>query len=150
MDDIDHTILQFLQQDGRTAFTEIAQKLQISEGTVRNRVSRMTEDGVLRIVGVVDPQKLGLTVSAVVGVSIQGGNIDQAGTEIATFSEVSDVIMVSGEFDLILLVYCRDREHLTEFLNQKLRPIQGISHTQTFVVLSTFKTTSNMRPLMSD
>ncbi len=150
MDNIDHTILQFLQQDGRTAFTEIAQKLQISEGTVRNRVSRMTEDGVLRIVGVVDPQKLGLTVSSVVGVSIQGGNIDQAANEIATFSEVSDVIMVSGEFDLILLVYCRDREHLTEFLNQKLRPIQGISHTQTFVVLSTFKTTSNMRPLTSD
>lgn len=149
MDELDHTIIQFLQEDGRTAFTEIAKKHEISEGTVRNRVSRLIEDGVLRIVGVADPLKLGFTVSAVIGVSIQGGNIDQAGREIAAFPEVSDVIMVSGEFDLILLVYCRDREHLTEFLNQKLRPIDGISHTQTFVVLSTFKTTSNMHPLTS-
>ncbi len=147
MDDLDRTILHFLQQDGRKPFTEIAQHLDISEGTVRNRVSRLIEDGILRIVAVADPSKLGFTVSAIIGVSVQGGNIDQIGKEIATFTEVNDVTMVSGEFDLILQVYCRDREHLTSFLNEYLRSINGISHTQTFVVLSNFKTTTNMHPL---
>jgi len=147
MDELDRTILQFLQQDGRTPYTEIAQNLNISEGTVRNRVARLIDDNVLRIVGVADPEKLGYTVSAVIGVSIQGSNIDLDAKEIATFPEVSDISMVSGEFDLILTVYCRDREHLTAFLNQKLRSIEGISRTQTFVILSTFKTTNNMHPI---
>ncbi len=147
MDELDHTILQFLQKDGRKPFTEIAQNLDISEGTVRNRVSRLIEDDVLRIVGVADPGKLGFNVSALVGVSVQGGDIDQIGKRIATFPEVNDVIMVSGEFDLILMVYCRDREHLTSFLKQNLRPIPGISHTQTFVILSSFKSSTEMHPL---
>ncbi|MBC8507490.1 MAG: Lrp/AsnC family transcriptional regulator [Anaerolineales bacterium] len=147
MDELDRTILQFLQQDGRKPFTEIAQKLDISEGTVRNRVSRLIEDDILRIVGVADPVKLGFTVSSVVGVSVQGGDIDKIGKKIATFPEVNDVIMVSGEFDLILIVYCRDREHLTTFLKQSLRPILGISRTQTFIVLSSFKSNTDMHPL---
>jgi Lrp/AsnC family transcriptional regulator for asnA, asnC and gidA len=110
-------------------------------------MTRLIDDDVLRIVGVADPAKLGLTVSAIVGVSIQGSNIDQAGKEIAAFDEVSDVIMVAGEFDLILMVYCRDRDHLTAFLNQKLRPIEGLTRTQTFMIFGSFKTTHNLHPI---
>ncbi len=147
MDELDRTILHFLGRDGRTPYTEIAQKLEISEGTVRNRVGRLIDENVLQIVGVADPLKLGYQVSAVIGVSIQGGHIDQAGNKIASFPEVSDVLMVSGEFDLILQVYCRDREHLSMFLNQDLRPVAGVSRTQTFMILKTFKATSNIRPI---
>jgi Lrp/AsnC family transcriptional regulator, regulator for asnA, asnC and gidA len=147
MDKLDRTILQFLGKDGRTPYTEIAQKLSISEGTVRNRVGKLIDENVLQIVGVADPQKLGFQVSAVIGVSIQGGNIDHAGKEIAAFDEVSNVLMVSGEFDLLLQVYCRDSEHLSTFLNQDLRPVEGVSHTQTFMILKTFKATSNIQPI---
>jgi Lrp/AsnC family transcriptional regulator, regulator for asnA, asnC and gidA len=147
MDKLDRTILKFLGKDGRTPYTEIAQKLNISEGTVRNRVGKLIDENVLQIVGVADPLKLGFQVSAVIGVSIQGGNIDRAGKEIATFDEVSNVLMVSGEFDLLLQVYCRDSEHLSTFLNQDLRPVEGVSHTQTFMILKTFKATSNIQPI---
>lgn len=146
MDELDRTILRFLDQDGRTPYTEIAQKLKISEGTVRNRVGKLIDDNVLQIVGVTDPAKLGYHISAVVGVTIQGGNIDKAGEKIASFQEVSDVLMVSGEFDLILQVYCRDRDHLSKFLNQDLRPVSGVTQTQTFMILKTFKTTNNLHP----
>jgi len=147
MDELDRTILHFLGKDGRTPYTEIAQKLGVSEGTVRNRVGKLIDENVLQIVGVADPLKLGYQISAVIGVSIQGGNIDEAGKEIATFSEVSNVLMVSGEFDLILQIYCRDSEHLSTFLNQDLRRVHGVSRTQTFMILKTFKATSNIQPI---
>ena len=146
MDELDRTILNFLGKDGRTPYTEIAQKLDISEGTVRNRVGKLIDENILQIVGVADPAKLGYQVAAIVGVSIQGGNIDQAGGVIASFPEVSDVLMVSGEFDLILQVYCRDRDHFSQFLNQDLRPVSGVTQTQTFMILKTFKATSNIHP----
>lgn len=144
MDELDRTILRFLGKDGRTPYTEIAQKMNISEGTVRNRVGKLIDENVLQIVGIADPAKLGYQVAAVVGVTIQGGNLDQAGEKIASFPEVSDVLMVSGEFDLILQVYCRDRDHLSRFLNQDLRPVNGVSQTQTFMILKTFKASSNI------
>ncbi len=147
MDELDRTILNYLQQDGRMPYTEIAQQMDVSEGTIRNRVNRLVSDDILQILGVTDPLKMGLFVSAVIGVSIQGGNLEQAAETIAQISEVYDVVMVSGEFDLILLVHCNDQEHLSTFLSQKLRPISGISHTQTFVILRNFKTTNHIRPV---
>ncbi len=147
MDDLDRTILELLQSDGRKPFTEIANQLNVSEGTVRNRVTRMIDEKMLQIVGVADPVKMGYQVSALIGVSISGGNIEQVAEATAVFEEVSDVVMVSGEFDLMVSVYCDDGEHLSDFLSQKLRLIEGIAHTQTFVILRNFKTTNHLRPV---
>lgn len=147
MDELDLAILGFLQSDGRKPFTEIASQLNVSEGTVRNRVTRLMEEKALKIVGVVDPAKMGYQVSALIGVSISGGNIEQVAKKAAIFDEVSDVVMVSGEFDLIISVYCDDGEHLSEFLSQKLRLVEGVSHTQTFVILRNFKTTNHLSPI---
>ena len=59
MDDLDHAIVQQLQMDGRKAFTEIAQKLGVSEGTVRNRYSRLTEEGVFQVLSTAGDTHLG-------------------------------------------------------------------------------------------
>jgi len=147
MDELDRNIIQYLQQNGRQPFTDIAQKLEVSEGTIRKRVSRLIEEGFLRVIGVADPVKLGYKVSAVIGISIQGGQLDRIAQKIAEIPEISDVALVSGEFDLIALAYCYNREHLTTLISEKLRSIEGIAHTQTFVILKNFKTTNNLRPI---
>jgi Lrp/AsnC family transcriptional regulator for asnA, asnC and gidA len=148
MDDIDLQILALLQRDGRKPFTEIAQALGVSEGTVRNRVSRLIEQQVVQIVGLVDPYRLGFDAPAMIGVSVQPPLMEQAAATIATFPEVSYLIMVSGEYDLIVEVMCRDREHLKSFLNQKLRQVAGITRTQTFLILHTFKMSYGARPTL--
>ena len=71
MDQIDLDIISFLQSDGRIPFTDIAKALKVSEGTVRNRVSRLIDDRTLQIVGMVDPNRLGFDAPAVIGVSVQ-------------------------------------------------------------------------------
>ncbi|MBE9523988.1 MAG: Lrp/AsnC family transcriptional regulator [Chloroflexi bacterium] len=147
MDELDNAIVRFLQQNGRIPFTEISQNLDVSEGTIRNRVSRLLEEGIVRIVGIADPAKMGYSIAAVIAVYIQGVKVVEIAAKIAAVPEVSDVLMVSGEFDLLVQLYCRDSEHLTTFIGNTLRTIPGVTHTQTFVVMKTFKASSNLRPI---
>jgi len=139
MDELDISIINALKKNGRRAFTDIAQEVGVSEGTVRNRVTKLIEDKVLHIVGLVNPSSLGFNTPAIVGVSISEGDIEEIAHQIALFPEVSYLVMVSGEFDLIVEVMCTDREHLANFLNQALRRVPGVGRTQTFMTLRTFK-----------
>lgn len=139
MDDVDRTIISFLQYDGRMAFTQIAAEMGISEGTVRNRVRQLVDDGVLQIVAIVEPQYLGWSSAGMIGISVQSGMIDDVAFEVAQFSEVSYLFMVSGEFDLFAEVFCRDREHFVSFLKETLQKVPGVIRTQSFMILKMYK-----------
>ena len=148
MDELDLAIIDALKANGRRPFTDIALEVGVSEGTVRNRVTRLIEERILHIVGLVDPSSLGFNAPAMIGVSITDGDIEEIGGKIAQFPEVSYLIMVSGEFDLIVEVLCRDREHLANFLNQDLRRVPGVGRTQTFMTLRTFKMAYGAPPIL--
>ena len=139
MDQIDLDIISFLQSDGRMPFTDIAKELDISEGTVRNRVARLMQERVLQIVGMVDPYRLGYDAPAMISISVQPPMINQVAKTISKFPEVSYLIMVSGDYDLLVEVLCKDRDHLANFLNEKLLKVPGIKNTQTSMVLDTYK-----------
>ena len=128
MDQIDLEIISFLQSDGRTPYTDIAKALDRSEGTVRNRVARLLQERILQIIGMVDPYRLGFDAPAVISVSVQPPLLETVANTISKFPEVSYLIMVSGEFDLLVEVLCKDRDHLANFLNEKL--LQGLSRAQ--------------------
>lgn len=147
MDQIDLSILSFLQKDARRSYTDIAQVLGISEGTVRNRVSRLLENRTIQLVGLIDPNQLGYDAPAMIGVTVQSNLLEKAATEMAQFPEVSYLVMSSGEYDLMVEVLCRDREHLAKFLNEKLRQVDGVLRTQTFMILRTFKMAYSADPV---
>ena len=149
MDDIDRNIINILKTDGRTPYTEIAKNLGISEATVRYRVSRLMEQKVIQVIGLVDPYQLGYDAPAMIGVSVDPPMLERAASEIAAFSEVSYLIMVSGEFDLMVEVMCRDRKELTDFLNQKLRCVSGVTRTQSSLILQTYKMAYGAQPSIS-
>jgi len=149
MDKTDLEIIAYLQKDGRMAFTDIARALGVSEGTVRNRVARLTEDQIIQVVGMIDPNRLGYEAPAMIGVSVQPPLLEKVATSVATFHEVSYLIMVSGEFDLFVEVLCRDRGHLATFLNEKLLRVPGIIRTQTFITLRTYKMAYGAVPMLN-
>ena len=149
MDALDHSILAILQKDGRKPFTEIAKMLSVTEGTVRNRVSKLIEDQVVQISGLVNPHYLGYNAPAIIGVSVKPPYLDEAAAQIATFPEVAYLVMVSGEFDLMVEVFCRDREHLASLLKDQLRRVPGVQRTETFFILHTFKLAQGARPSLS-
>jgi Lrp/AsnC family transcriptional regulator for asnA, asnC and gidA len=146
MDQLDLDILAQLQRNGRKPYTEIAEAVGVSEGTVRHRVSRLVAQGAVQIVGMIDPHQLGFDAPAMIGVSLQGTDLEAVAAHIAAFPEVSYLVMVSGEYDLMVEVLCRNREHLASFLNQQLRKVPGVLRTETFMILSTFKMSSGAQP----
>jgi len=149
MDRIDQEIILQLQQNGRMPFTDIARLLGVSEGTIRNRVARLLEEKVIQVVAMVDPAQVGFDAPAMIGVSVEPAQLESVAETIAAFPEVSYLIMVSGEFDLFVEVLCRDRDHLANFLNQKLRRIPGIVGTKTFMTLKTYKMSYGAQPMIS-
>lgn len=147
MDELDLSILSCLQRDARRSFTDIATELGISEGTVRNRVSRLLDKHTIQLVGLIDPNQLGYDAPAMIGVTVQSNLLEEAALKIAQFPEVSYLVMTSGEYDLLVEVLCRDRKHLANFLNQDLRQIEGILQTKTFMILRTFKMAYSADPV---
>ena len=149
MDKLDLAILGILRQDARRPFTDISKELNISEGTVRNRVAKLLKNHTVQLVGLIDPNQLGFDAPAMIGVTLQSNLLEKAAKKIALFPEVSYLVMTSGEYDLIVEVLCRDREHLASFLNDKLRQVEGVQRTQTFMILRTFKMAYGAEPTLS-
>jgi Lrp/AsnC family transcriptional regulator for asnA, asnC and gidA len=139
LDETDRAIVAHLQYDGRMPFTDIAAEVGLSEGSVRRRVKRLIDSGVLQIIGVVEPQYLNWRAAGMIGVSVEAGRVDAVADQIAQFPEVSYLFMASGGFDLFVEVFCRDRDHLASFLNEKLRQVRGVERTETFMILKLYK-----------
>lgn len=139
MDRLDYEILSVLQQDGRRSFTEIGKEVGVSEGTIRKRVTRLVDEGVIRIIGLVDPHLVGFDAPAMIQISVSPPHLEEAAQAIAQFPEVSYLLMVSGEFDLIVEVRCRNREHLASFIRDQLQKVPGVQRTVSSLVLHTYK-----------
>ena len=139
MDKLDYLILSHLQEDGRRKFTDIAKSLGVTEGTVRKRAARLIEDDVIRIIGLVEPHKVSFDAPAIIHVTVTPPHLDEAAQAIKAFSEVSYLLMVSGEYDLLVEVRCRNRVHLASFLRDKLQNVIGVQRTVSALVLHTYK-----------
>lgn len=150
MDEIDLQILQTLQKNGRTPFTTIAKQTDVSESTIRARYVSMIEDGIVNTVSIVDPFALGYKAPAIITVNVKSGMVDQVGIEISKFTEVSYQVMVLGTCDIIIEVFCRDMQHLTEFISKKLQKISGVINTDTLMVAKIFKLSHYWSPDYED
>ena len=139
LDKTDQAIVAQLQYDGRKSYTDIAAELGLTEGAVRRRVKRMSDKGILQIVGIVEPQFLEWNAAGMIGVSVQAGRVEEVGEQIAQFPEVTYLFMASGGFDLFVEVYCRNRQHFVSFLNNELQQIPGVERTESFMILKMFK-----------
>ncbi|MBC8506550.1 MAG: Lrp/AsnC family transcriptional regulator [Anaerolineales bacterium] len=139
LDDIDRAIIAHLQYDGRAPYTKIAKELDITEGSVRRRVKRLVDEGVMQIVAIVEPQELGWHEAGMIGINVQAHRIQEVADAIAQLPEVSYLFQAAGEFDLFAEVYCKDRQHFVSFLNNKLQKVSGVERTQSFLILKMHK-----------
>jgi Lrp/AsnC family transcriptional regulator for asnA, asnC and gidA len=135
-DDLDRSIIEALQANGRESFRAIASRLGVSEATVRARYGRLTTEGILQVVGVTNPLGLGYE-QALVGVKTSGSP-ENAADEIARWPEADYVIATAGQFDLVVELVATDRRHLLE-LTSRLRALPDVVSTETFVYLEMWK-----------
>ena len=139
MDTLDYNILTHLQEDGRKPFTEIAKSLGVTEGTVRNRVAKLMADETVKLIGLVDPHRVGFDAPALIWVTVRPGFLDTAVEAISEFPEVSYLLLVAGEYDLMVEVMCPDREHLMNLITERLHHVAGVEHTHTTFILHVYK-----------
>jgi Lrp/AsnC family transcriptional regulator for asnA, asnC and gidA len=139
LDEIDFAIINFLQIDGRTSFTVIAEKLNVSIGTIRTRFNRLLDEKAITIVGRVDPGKVGFRSYAHVAVYVRPAMLkEEVAQHIALMPEVSFLAGTFGEYDLEVDVMCRDNDHLVNFVN-RISVINGVYQTKTTIYFKVYK-----------
>jgi Lrp/AsnC family transcriptional regulator for asnA, asnC and gidA len=137
MDDLDQRILSYLIGNARVSFSEVARECGISAAAAYQRVKKMEEAGI--IIGsrfIVQPEMLGYGICAFVGVRLSSASpYDAAVTSLTRIPEVVECHFVTGEYALLLKIYCRDNRHLLSIIAEKIHKISGVADTYTFVSL---------------
>ena len=140
LDELSKRIVEQLQEDGRRSYATIAKVVGLSEAAVRQRVQRLLDGGVMQIVAVTDPLRVGFQRQALVGLKIEG-DLREAARHLAGIEEVDYVVVCAGSFDLLAEIVCEDDDHLLSILNEHVRTIPGVTNTETFVYLRLEKQT---------
>jgi Lrp/AsnC family transcriptional regulator for asnA, asnC and gidA len=140
LDDVSKAIIEQLQQDGRRSYAAIGKQVGLSEAAVRQRVQRLIEAGVMQVVAVTDPSELGFARQAMVGIRV-AGPIDPVADRLAELDEVDYVVVTAGTYDILVEVVCESDEHLLELISDRIRAIEGVSATETFMYLKLRKQT---------
>lgn len=135
LDEVDQYIIEAMRQDGRIAFAQIAQQLNVSPGMIRVRYNRLVDLGILKVVAVTNPLRMGYKTMAMIGIRTEGEKMLQVAEQVSAFEEVIYLIVVSGRYDIIAEVVCRDHAHLLRFLTEKLYKVDGVRESESFMHL---------------
>jgi len=139
IDDTDIIILKELQEDFTTSYRDIAKKLGLSVGTVHNRVKKLKEIGVIKsFAAVLDAEKLGFELTAILLIQVEGGDIIEVEKAIARSKSVVAVYDTTGEFDIIAIGKFRSRDDLNAFIKETLK-MEAIKRTVTSIALNVVK-----------
>ncbi len=137
---IDETNLDIIRElkEGKKSFKKIADKLDITENTVRTRVNNLQKEGVLEICGLVDPAMLPDHRVVIIGIKLTEMNLVEKGEEISRLKGVISVNVVTGRYDLMVLVLFKKGFGLLEFYTREISKVKGIGSVETFVVYKSY------------
>ena len=137
IDKINLSIIKHLRS-GRKSFKKIAEQLSLSENTVRSRVRKLIDNGILEITGLVDPQAVSGHRIVIVGVKLKTMDLVKKGEEFSKLKGVISVSVVTGRFDLILTVLLKTGFGLLEFYTQEVSKLKDVQSVETFVVYKSY------------
>ncbi len=139
IDDIDREIIRLLQADGRTPYSQLGRVVGLSDAAARQRVNRLTAEGVIDIVAVTDPVKLGLGFQALLAIKVSD-DVRNVAVDIGCFQDSVYVVMTAGRYDLITEVVSRDSEAFVELTNT-IRTLPGVESVETLPYMGITKQT---------
>ena len=137
IDEINYAIINHLR-DGRIPFKRIADSLAISEGTVRARVKKLKDEGVLDITALVDPDAVPDKSIVMIGIRLKDMDLVKKGEEFSKLRGVISVCVVTGRFDLILTVMLTTEFTMLEFYTEEVSKLDNVRSVETFVVYKSF------------
>jgi len=129
----DRAIIRLLQQNSRASYAELSRKTGIPESTIRRRMERLQQVGVIEFSMVADPAKLGYQLRAIIGIKLDVRELERIAKLLSDMEEVAFAAFVTGSFDVIIQVIVEHQEGLVQLL-QRLAAIEGVRSTETFVM----------------
>ncbi len=137
LDNLDRSILSVLMRDGRTPYTEIAQNLLVSAGTIHVRMKRMEKLGIVKGVHLlVDPKKIGFDVTSFIGVFLEKGtHYKDVIKKMEAIPEITETYYTTGGYSMFLKVICQNTDHFRQVLNDKIQAIKGVQRTESMISL---------------
>ncbi len=145
LDEKDLGILKLLQEDAKMTIRDIARQLNLSTTPVYERIRKMEQAGVIKqYAAIVDPRKINKSLTVLCYITLKEHN-KKCGRkfiqEILSFTEVTECLNISGEFDFMIKVQVKDMDEYREFYVNKLGELDNLSHTQSIFVISVIKAT---------
>jgi len=139
IDNLDREIIRYLQMDGRASNVDVARALGVAEATVRKRLERLIDEGIVAFSACVEPKRVGLETHTILLIKAEVGQVERVGRALAAMPEARCVHFLTGEYDLMAEVLLANTAALSRFLTEKISLIPGISRVSTSHVLATFK-----------
>lgn len=137
IDGLDRKILQFLQEDARMSYLDIARKLIVSGGTIHQRIDKLRKAGIIegsRLL--INPRRLGLDVAALIGIHLQSTKDLPAVIEkMKKFEEITEAHYTTGTYALLIKVIVPTIEKYHQFLSTKLQSMEAIRATESFIIM---------------
>lgn len=148
LDEADRRLLAAIQRDASVSQADLAELAGVSPSQVSRRLSRLKEAQVLRgIVGILEPERAGLTCSAIIRVRLRDHaavNVKAFKDLVARMNEVTFCVMTTGESDYLMKIVARDLPHFQEIVQSKLLRCAAISHMESSIVLEHLKDTTEL------
>jgi Lrp/AsnC family transcriptional regulator for asnA, asnC and gidA len=140
LDEKDARILEMLEEDGRRPFTEIADRLHVSESSVRKRVLTLQREGVIKRFTVkVDAAKSGFSTVAIVGVDADPTRLLQVAQQLCNFKEIKCVATSTGDHMVMLEIWARSGRELTKLISERIGTIEGVKRICPALILEKLK-----------
>jgi DNA-binding Lrp family transcriptional regulator len=135
LDSIDRMILRLLQEDGRASIRSVAERVHVSRANAYARINRLIEDGVIRgFAARVDHERAGQGASAYITLKIVQNSWRTVREKLLTLPGVAHIALVSGDFDVLLLVHTADNRTLRELVLTRLQAIEEVLSSRTLLV----------------
>jgi len=125
-------------REGRKSFRKIADDLSLTETTVRTRVNKLINAGILEICGLVDPEAIEKIKPVLIGVKLKTTDMFRKGEEFSKLKGVVSVSVVTGRFDLMLLILFNSDYGLQNFYAEEVIGIKDVQSLETFVIYKSY------------
>ncbi len=139
LDETDRDLIAELQRDARQSNQSIANKLGVSEGTVRSRIKRLEEEGVVRITTVQNLEALGEQAAAYLWITCDRSRLDELGRQLAAEPSVGFAASTLGRADLLAIVFRQSPGELVRFVDEVVKRLPGVADVRTEPILAFVK-----------
>jgi Lrp/AsnC family transcriptional regulator for asnA, asnC and gidA len=137
-DEIDRRIFGELRKNPRVMTSAMSRSLKLPEPTVRRRLKRLLDDGLVQMTARLDPNRTGYSVQAYIGLEVNRSHIELIAARMAGYDFIQSTSIVTGPSHILAYGNFRNIDALYEFVMHELGNVEGISNTRTFVVLKDF------------